>query len=80
MSKLLASAAVIALIAASGTTSYAQKQKEKGSGAFCLQQGTSGNLDCSYSTMEQCKKAATGSTDTCTPREAGGKKGGKKSN
>jgi hypothetical protein len=69
MSKLVLSiigAAGLALVAASANAQV------KGEKPFCLQRATSGMMDCSYDTMAQCKKAATGATDNCSPRKSTG--------
>lgn len=42
--------------------------QQPGQKPFCLQKDTGGLMDCSYDTMEQCRKAMTGSTGTCSPR------------
>jgi hypothetical protein len=46
--------------------------QQKGNKPFCLQKGTSGTMDCAYDTMAQCKAAATGATDGCSPRKSTG--------
>ena len=63
----LIGAAALAVIMAAGAAA-----QQSGTKPFCLQKGTAGTMDCAYDTMAQCKKAATGPTDSCSPRKATG--------
>lgn len=64
MSRLLSIALVAGGMALFGTAAVAQPSS--GDKPYCLQQGTSGTVDCSYDSMEQCRKAMTGPTDGCS--------------
>jgi hypothetical protein len=60
------------VLAVAGFALIAASANAQGTKPFCLQKGTSGTMDCSYDTMEQCRKSMTGATDSCSPRKSTG--------
>ena len=70
MKTLIASSALVAILLLAAAPSAMAQQN----GKFCLRGGDSGQENCSYDTMEQCRAAMKGtSTESCiaNPRTAG---------